>query len=159
MSGDTSVRDVMRPPTIVGDDETLQSVLERMVSEHRNSLAVVDADGVLVGAVNAVDVIKEVLPDYLEEDSISARFADNELLREDATRVRDKRVREFMSTDIPTIDPDDSLTAAAVLAACHGRGRIIVVDGTKKPIGILTRTEIKRVIAGYLDIPDTPNTE
>jgi CBS domain-containing protein len=154
MSNETTVREMMREPTLVSDDQTLRHVLERMVHEHRNSLAVVDADGKLVGAVNAVDIIQEVVPDYLETDAVSARFADDALLREDAQRVADKCVREFMATDIPTISPDDSMTEAAVLAACHGRGRIVVINEANEPIGILTRTEIKRVIATYLDIPD-----
>jgi len=148
------IRDLMRAPVLVEEDETLKAVLERMVTEKRNSLTVVDKDGKLVGAVNAVDIIKEVIPDYLEEDAVAARFADDSLLKEDAKRVSGKCVREFMAREVPTVEDDTSLLEAAVMATLEGRGRITVVDKEKKPIGILTRTEIKQVIASYLEIPN-----
>lgn len=149
------IRDIMRPAVLVEETQTLKEVLARMIKEKRNSLTVVDADGRFVGAVNAIDIIKEVLPDYLEEDAIAAQFADAELLKEDAQRVQDKQVKEFMATDIPTVTVDDSLLGAAVIATGRARGRITVLDADRKPIGILTRTEIKQVIGSFLDIPDS----
>ena len=147
-----TIADIMRPAVTIEQSATLEQVLTRMVAEKRNSLSVVDENGVFVGAVNAVDVIKEVLPDYLEDDVIAARFADDALLKEDAQRVKDKPVSEFMAKDVPGISADTSLLEAAVLAVKQGRGRITIVDDNKHPVGILTRTEIKRVIAAYLDI-------
>lgn len=150
---EVTIRDIMRPAITVGENETLRTVLERMVTEKRNSLTVVDGEGKFVGAINAIDIIKAVLPDYLEEDAIAARFADISLLKEDANRVKDKPIKEFMATDIPTVTPEDSLLGTVVLATQRGRGRITVVDENNKPVGILTRTEIKQVIGSFLDIP------
>jgi predicted transcriptional regulator len=148
------IGDIMRPASTIESSATLKEVLAHMTEQKRNSLAVVDTEGILIGAVNAVDIIKEVVPDYLEDDAVAARFADDELFKEDAIRVQDKPLADFMSTDIPTITKDETLIEAAVLAAKHGRGRITVVDEHKKPIGVLTRTEIKQVIAAYLGLPN-----
>lgn len=155
MAGTTHTKQIdelMRPAIAVTGDITLHDALSRMIKERRNSLVVVDEAGALIGAVNAVDIIKEVLPDYLEEDEVAAHFADDTLLKEDAIRVKDKPVSEFMSTEIASIHTDGSLVEAAVLATKHGRGRIIVVDDANKPLGVLTRTEIKQVVASFLDI-------
>ncbi len=143
----------MRPPVLVPVGTTLRECLRLMVEQQRNSLTVVNEDGTFAGAVNAVDIIREVLPDYLEEDVISARFADESLLAQDAQRVADHPVETFMSRDVPTVTPRSSLVEAAVLAAVKGRGRITVLDEQRRPIGVLTRTEIKRVLAFFLGIP------
>ena len=146
-----TVSSLMRPPITVSHTATLEAVVKKMVDEKRNSLVVVDDAGVFVGAVNAIDVIQAVLPDYLEEDAIAARFADEDLMRQDAHKVRETAVSEFMSTDLPTITEKTHIVEASVLASKLGRGRIVVVDADKKPVGVLTRTEIKQVIASYFN--------
>lgn len=143
----------MRPSITVHQDDTLEAVLGKMMSERRNSLTVVDSNGVFVGAVNAIDIIKAVLPDYLEEDVVAARFASESLLKEDAEKARSVPVRDFMTTNIPTIEADDTILEAAAMAIQHGRGRITVVDKDKKPVGTITRTEIKQVIGALLGLP------
>lgn len=144
--------DIMRPAVTVTQEATLEEVITRMVSEKRNSLVVVDGDGVLIGAVNAIDVIKAVLPDYLEESQVAARFGDFDLLKEDARRVSGMQVREFMSKDVPTIAKSGNLLEAAVMASTQGRGRITVVDEAHRPVGVLTRTEIKQIIGQALGV-------
>jgi len=149
----TTISDLMRPAVLVDTSTTLFEALSKMIQERRNSLVVVSQDGTVAGAVNAVDIIMEVLPDYLEEDRVAAHFADTSLLKEDALRVKERSVESFMAKRVATVTPESSLIEAAVLATKQGRGRIIVVDEKNKPLGVLTRTEIKHVIAGFLDIP------
>ena len=150
----TTISDMMRPPVTVGLGLTLKEVLEKMIHERRNSLTVVDGQGKFVGAVSALEIIKEVVPDYIEESDTVATYANEELFREDALRVANVPIEKFMVKDIPTITVDGSLVKAAVLATQYGRGRITVVDSEHKPVGVLTRTELKRVIGSFLDIRD-----
>jgi len=152
-----TIKDLMRDPVFAYEGETLKEVLTRMIKERRNSLTVVAKDGTFKGAVSALDIIKEVIPEYIEADTVTAQYVNEELFREDARRVAEKPVEEFMVTDIPTITLDTTLIEAAVIAIQHGRGRITVIDAGNKPIGVLTRTELKRVIGSYLDIEDTPS--
>ncbi len=152
MSND--IKDLMRTPLVVRDDETLESVLTKMVAQHGNSAAVVDSSGAFVGLVSTNDIIRAVLPDYLEDDPTAAKFADENILKEDVGRARELMAKDFMQTKAATITEDTGLVEAAVIAAKFGHGRIIVVDDAKKPIGIVTRTELKRVIAEYLGIKD-----
>ena len=105
-----------------------------------------------MGMINASDIIKAVLPDYLEEDLVAVRFANQKILQEDAQKAKNVPVRDFMNTKAPTIDEHSSVLEAAALASRAGFGRIIVVDADKKPVGIITRTEIKQVIASLIGI-------
>jgi len=116
-----TISDIMRPVITVSDTGSLEDVLTHMISEKRNSLVAVDADGKFRGAVNAIDIIKAVLPDYLEEDPVAARFADQKLLQEDAARVKDMGVVDFMNQEVATIKTDGSVLEAAVRAVHHGQ--------------------------------------
>lgn len=150
----SNVKDLMRPAVLVKDTDSLLSVLTKMVSETRNSLTVVNEEGILVGAVNAIDVIRAVLPDYLEKDQTAAHFADDSILQAEVEKNKNLLVRDFMAKNIPTINEKTGLVEATVIAVCEGRGRITVVDKDKKPVGVLTRTELKRIIASYAGIND-----
>ncbi|QSH39445.1 CBS domain-containing protein [Candidatus Kaiserbacteria bacterium] len=145
-----SVEDIMRPAIFTSSTATLEETLQKMITERRNSLTVLAEDGTLAGMVNAIDIIKAVLPDYMEESNLAARFSNMELLKEDAERVKDTPVADFMETEVPTIKVDGNVIEAAAIAAHTGRGRIAVVNADNKPVGILTRTELKQVIGATL---------
>lgn len=150
----TKAKDLMRPAVLVNENDTLKTVLKKMVTEKRNSLTVVNSAGELVGAVNAIDIIKAVVPDYLEDDQTAAKFASEAILKEDAERASILLVKDFMATEIPTIDEETGLVEAMSIAVRAGRGRITVVDKANHPVGVLTRTELKRIISSYLGIVD-----
>jgi len=150
-----TIKEMMRPAVTVEGTTTLKDVVARMIDEQRNSLVVVDSDGVLLGAVNASDVIKAVLPNYLEEDSVAAHFADQALLEEDVEKAKDMLVQDFMNPNVPAIKLTASVLEAAAQAVQGEQGRIVIIDENSKPIGILTRTEIKRVIGRLLGLSDS----
>lgn len=144
----------MRAPAVMPETATLEEVLKLMVANKCNSVTVVNSEGKYVGLVSTNDIIRAVLPDYLEEDASAAHIATESMLKEDTTRARSLMVKDFMQKNAPTISVDTGLVEAAVVAAHHGHGRINVVDSDNKPVGILTRTELKRILAAYLGIPD-----
>lgn len=146
------VKDIMRPAVFINSTATLKETLQKMISERRNSLIAVFEDGSLAGMVNAIDIIKAVLPNYIEESNLAARFSNLDLLKEDAERVQDTPISEFMEKDMPTIKVDGNIIEAAAIAAHNGQGRIVVVDADNMPVGVLTRTELKQVIGATLDI-------
>ena len=147
-----SIHDIMRPAVVVHQEDTLHDILSKMIGEKRNSLVVVDDDGRLCGMVGAIDLIKAVLPDYLEDDVVAAHFADQALLAEDAQHAKCNLVKDFMTEDAPTITESATVIEAAATAIQSGHGRITVVDDEHKPVGIITRTEIKQVIGSLLGI-------
>lgn len=149
-----AIKDVMREPKIVESGMIFRDVIRKMIVEKTNSLVVVDTDGSVVGMVNPKSLIKHVVPDYLENDSIAAHFATEDIFREEAAKVADVAIEDFMQKDISTVKADDTLMQAAVVALESGQVRIPVVDENQKPIGLLTRTELKNVIAAFLDVDE-----
>lgn len=150
---DISIREIMRDTHTIEVGKNLREALRELIAQRTNSLLVVDADGKLVGMVNAHALISEVVPDYLEGDQVAAHFASEDMFREEAEKVTDTPLENFMIKDPATVTVNDSLMKAAVLAVANKENvRIPVVDENHKPLGILTRTEIKQVIGAYLGI-------
>jgi predicted transcriptional regulator len=102
--------------------------------------------------VNARILIEKAIPKYLGGDTIAAHFADEEIFREEVHKNDNVKITDFMATDIAVIGRDDSLVKAAILATQNQQIRIPVLDDNKKPIGLLTRTELKQVIGYYMGI-------
>lgn len=148
------IGDIMRDATTVSSDATFREVVKKMIVEKTNSLVVVDEGGACVGFVNPKALIQHVIPDYLEDDAIAAHFASENIFREEAAKVADAPIADFMQKEVATVKAGDSLMQAAVVALASNQVRIPVVDADEKPIGLLTRTELKNVIGSFLDIDE-----
>lgn len=147
------IKKIMREVKTISDGATFFDALKKMIKERTNSLVVVDDGGRVVGMVNTGEMIREVVPDYLEEDNaITAHFADREMFMEDVKKAKDVPIKKFMISDVATVDAEDSLMEVAVIAISNRQLRIPVVDENKKPVGLITRTEIKQVIGDILGI-------
>jgi len=147
-----TVGDVMRTAATVLDSATFQEALKEMIKQEMNSVLVVDGEGKLVGSLGALALIKEVLPDYVETDQTTAHFTTEKIFNEDVIKAKDKKVSEFMNKDIKTLSAEDPLMEAAVLSIAHRQSRTPVLDKQGKPIGVITRTELKKIIGQVLGI-------
>lgn len=149
---EVTVEKVMRPASVIRDNVTFRDVLTKMIEEKKNSMLVVDAEGKLVGLVNAKALVRRAVPDYLEEDVLAARYATEAMFKEEAQKVADKPITDFMIADIKTIKLSDSVMYAAVMGLAGSNMRVPVIDDDGKPLGLLTRTEIKQLIGMHLGI-------
>ena len=148
----TTVSEIMRMPRLIQSNKTFFDALSDMICNNTNTLLVVDDKGVLVGKLETFDLIKVVVPDYLEDDLVAAHFADENLFRDDVSVSKNILVRDFMETSPKTLSPDSPLMEAATLALQSNQARLPVIDEDGRPVGILTRTEIKKVIGMYAGV-------
>lgn len=149
-----SLKEAMRKVGTIHKDKTFYNALSQMIEEKTNSLLVVDDDGKLVGMLNTGGLIKEVIPDYLEEDAVAAHYASEEIFDEDVKKVKDSKIENFMFADPATVDESDSLMEVAAIAISGKQLRVPVVNKDGEPIGIITRTELKRIFGEVLGIED-----
>ncbi len=147
-----SVKEIMRQMYLINQNETFYDALKLMVKEKTNSLVVVDDEGKLVGLVNTGMLIREVIPDYLEEDAIAAHFANEEIFKEEVNRAKSSIIKDFMIKNPKKIHFNANLMEVAVMAISSKQFRIPVVDENDKPVGLVTRTELKRVFANILGL-------
>ncbi|MEM1640443.1 MAG: CBS domain-containing protein [Acidilobaceae archaeon] len=97
----------------------------KVLSEHGiRGAPVLDNTGAVVGFITTSDIAQAVAN------------------REDL----DSSVTNFMRKTIFVVNENESITEAMRIMDFYGVGRLLVVDSQKRPVGILTRTDILRYI-------------
>lgn len=147
-----NVRDIMRPVETISDKSNFKDALVHMICKKTNSLLVVNDEGKFVGMVNARTLIHKSIPKYLGEDATAAHFANVEIFKEEVEKASAEPIGKIMDENVMTIKEDESLMKAAMIVGSGGQVRIPVLDEENKPIGLLTRTELKQVIGLFLGI-------
>jgi CBS domain-containing membrane protein len=127
------VRDLMtdRVYTLQPHDD-LEALYDLMDEHHIRHVPIVDADGDLVGLVTQRDLGRTVLG---VRDALP--------VSEQQEILRRRRVREIMALEVETVEPDESLRAAAQMLLENKIGCLPVVEG-EKLIGILTESDFVR---------------
>lgn len=153
---DRPVRELMdaTAPT-VAPDTTTKDLVHLMASASLDGVAVVDAQGAVVGIVTAQDLLfQEVeadeggttyalpLLDWLVKIPALAEFDRN---YEKAFAVT---VADLMSADVETAAPSDSLHEAAKRMAHEGVSRLPVVEDGRY-VGMLTRGHVVAALDRY----------
>lgn len=149
------LREIIKDVPIIPESATFREALSAMVKQQTNSLLVIDEEGKLSGEVSVSDLMDGIVPEYLDGDSIAAHFATEEMFKEAVQDAADKEVRDFMGVDTDPVEVDDGLMAVAANAIAHQRARIPVVDHEDRPLGIISRRGLKKLIASFLNITDS----
>jgi CBS domain-containing protein len=105
-----------------------------------------------VGMVNARTLIHESVPSYLGDDATAAHFVNETIFKEEVEKVANESIEKIMDEDVKTIKANESLMKAAMIVSSGNQVRIPVLDEENRPIGLLTRTELKQVIGLFLGI-------
>jgi len=150
-----NIQDIMRKAVLIGPDAVFVDALRKMIVDKTNSLLVVSKTGKLVGEIQSFELIRQVVPGYVVSDEIAAHFATGEIFKEACEAAKGIPIEKFMTKDPQTITLKSSLVEAAVIGMAHGQSRIPVVDEQDKPLGVLTRTELKQVIGKFINIEES----
>ncbi len=144
------LKDITKEAVTVSEYTTLGEALELMLTAHTNTLLVTDDDGILVGEVSVSDLFDGIVPMNLDGDSAFDVIKDETSFAQALKAAQDKPVIDFMSSDFDSVHPNSSLMEVAAIAIAHARGRIPVVDHDDRPIGMISRQGLKRILGRYL---------
>jgi len=158
---DRRIRDIMIEPVLISSDVTFIDVLQRMMCAKTNSLLVVNKLGVLVGRVQSLDLLWQIKPGYLDSEfaALTAHFVDEDGFKDACVESQHIPLDQFMEKNPKTVSPDTRLMEAAMIAIEDKHARIPVVDENNIPVGIVTRTELKKVVGHYLKLEDCAEGE
>lgn len=145
------VKDYMTTPVVtITKDHTIQEAVNVMNQHDTNGLIVVGDDNQshkIFGVLSSYDILKYLIPDYLEEDKHLASFEPSELFIKRATDIKNHKVSECMTVKrVHTVTPDDSLIEAAALLTEYRIHRLPVVDEKNNLIGYLSKSDVKRAL-------------
>lgn len=133
------VRDIMTAaPAIVSPDTHVWDLMRLFDSRDFNSLPVVDTQGVLVGIVTKLDLLRVFRPN-----------SDRRV--PDAAQVEETTAADLMRPGIITLEPDQPLVAAIDLMLQSRLHSLPVVErphgGPPLLVGILSRGDLLRALA------------
>ncbi len=84
----------------------------------------------------------------VENDRLVGIITQTDIMRAVAENNLDTTVREYMSSPVVTIREDEDVLKAIEIMNNKMVGRLVVVDAEGRPVGIVTRTDILKYIAG-----------
>ena len=108
----------------IAADENLKTVARKMQEYNVSALVVIDVEGYLCGVISRTDLVRAC---YKNQDW--------------AQRV----VREFMATDVVTVNLDDPLLRVMELLIDNHIHRVVAVEqreGKQRPIGVLSAADV-----------------
>jgi len=128
-------RDVMTSPAVtVRWDASVLEAAALMEEKNIRRLPVVDEDEVLIGIISDGDV-REALSIY----NVTNPYApdQDEILL---------AVDEIMSTPVHAVSPDEHLRTVVQMMLDHKIGGVPVIDGDRHPVGVITESDLFRLM-------------
>jgi CBS domain-containing protein len=130
----------------VGPEATLHDLVG-LFSKYRISGApVVDEEGRLLGIVTEGDIIVEDadihFPHYFQIFDAIIYLGSMKKYEERVKKAVGVYVKDVMTTDVLTVQPNDRVRVAATIMAKHRIDRVPVVDDDGKLVGLVGRHEI-----------------
>jgi len=144
------VKDIVKPAVIIKETDTFSSALTKIMTEHTNTLLVVNKHGVLIGEVTVTDLLDAVIPDTLSGNEVMSHFKTDDAFIASIEAIKDVPVSGFMSTDFTPLTLKDNLTIIIATAITNVRARIPVVDEEQHPIGIISRQGLKQILYKFM---------
>jgi len=151
-----ATRDIMTAPvTTVGPDMSLLE-LENTLRTGKIGGAPVVADGKLVGMVARSDIIRQLAVEdtYAEfaYDLFEQVYGLQEHRAEDVgqqvgERLTALRVKDAMVAAVDTIGPDTDVKTLAATMLSHHHRRMVVTDASNSILGIVTASDLVRLVA------------
>jgi CBS domain-containing protein len=141
-------RDLARPyPTVRLDADGLTAA--RLMTEHsRPGLIVVDEHEHPIAVLPGSQVLRMMIPSYVQDDPALARVLEEEYADKLANELAQHKVRDLIPKDrvtLPVVAPDDTVLEIAAIMAANRCPLVAVVeeDRPKSPLlGAISATEL-----------------
>ena len=151
-TADLTVGQVMTaPPLTVAPDTPLQEAVQLLATRKISGLPVVDASGAAVGELSETDLMWQVsgasLPAYVMLLDSVVYLGNPARYGQELHKALGQTVADVMTRKVTLVRSQDGLQQAAKLMHDKQIRRLLVVDDSRRVIGILTRGDIVRQLA------------
>jgi CBS-domain-containing membrane protein len=155
-------RDVMVSPVItVGETETVRDVARLLIAKRISAVPVVDGAGKLIGIVTEADLMHRT--EAGTEHSYSwwlSLFLGDRAIAADYVKSHALKVRDIMTRDVKTAEPETPLCEIADLFEENHIKRVPIVSKGADLVGIVSRANIIQAVASAkptlkVSLPDT----
>lgn len=144
-----NARDVMVSPVItVGENETVRDVAKLLIAKRISAVPVVDGAGKIVGIVTEADLLHRA--EAGTERPVSwwlSLISGDRALADDYVKSHAVKVKDVMTREVKTADPDTPLVEIADLFEEQHFKRVPIVSKGGDLVGIVSRANIIQVIS------------
>jgi CBS domain-containing protein len=138
--GGVRASDVMRPVAVLKEDDPAEHLARAFERPTLRAVAVVSAEGVLLGLVSDEDFLHTLLPPYVVDDPLLARVLEEDAAWELCRRLEGKLVKNVVSLrgrrQVP-VRPDDRLVEVISVMIRAGGPAVLVVQD-ELVLGVIT---------------------
>ena len=154
-------RDVMVSPVItVGEHDTVRDLARLLIAKRISAVPVVDGGGKLVGIVTEADLMRRAEAGTERPQSwwLSLLLGDRAIAA-DYVKSHATKVKDIMTRDVKTADPEAPLHEIADLLEENHIKRVPIVSKGGDLVGIVSRANIIQVVASAkpkleINLPD-----
>ena len=130
-------------PVVTMDSGALDAAC--MLAEHRlPGIVVTDSSGRPSAVLPASQVVRFIVPGYVQDDPSLAGVLNESMAERSAERLRGKKVRDVLPEhllDVPSVDADDTLIeVAAIMARLRSPLLAVMKDGVLR--GVITASRL-----------------
>lgn len=142
------VKEIMTKELVsIKPDDNAKDALDILFKMQISGLPVIDTQGRLVGMFTEKDILKQILPSYLEKVGRFVYEENPKSIKKKFQDLANLSVSQVMRRDVITIDEDASLCEVARLMLTQKIRRIPVLDKEKRIAGIVAREDIVKAYA------------
>ena len=135
-------------PAVVGPDVSFAALLRTYRDMDSRLVYVTDKGRKLLGVISSYDIMRALLPFYLDSNLARALPDDESIIRESCLACRDLAVTDIMTRDFVSIGPDATFLEAEALIAERKVNVLPVLDAEGRLLGEVTRPIILKYLAG-----------
>jgi CBS domain-containing protein len=141
------VKDAMvMTPLKVNPDAKLREILEEILGGDQAGVAVVDTRGTLLGLVGTHDVLRMIVPNYVDQVETLAGLIHEGYFEERFNKLAGVTAEDVMSREVDVVKSSDTIIKAAAIFVEHNRKVLPVVDKGQF-VGMITRRSLLERIA------------
>lgn len=140
------VSDIMtHNPRTVSPDSKLQEVASIMCLYRIPALPVIDENGILVGNISEMDLLKNLLP-TMEDIMAGEAHLEIERMTQNYSASMPQQVKDMMNNNPISVSPDQHILKATAKMTSNRFRRIPVTDGDGKLVGVMSLGDVHKAI-------------
>ena len=128
-------------------EDNAQDALNLLFKKEISGLPVIDAEGRLVGMFTEKEILKQILPSYIERVGRFVYEEDPKYIKKKLQDLTSAAVSQLMRKEVVTVDEDTNLMEVARIMLTQKIRRIPVLAKDAKVIGIVSRGDVVKALA------------
>lgn len=131
----------------VSPDMNAKEALGLLLKMQISGLPVIDDKGELKGMFTEKDILKNILPSYLDKVGNFVYEENPKSTKKKFEELKNLKVFQLMRKEVITVGEETALCEVTHIMLTHKARRIPVLDKEKKVVGIVAREDIVRAYA------------